>query len=306
MSALATHSPRTPPPTLPHVRSFLLARHSPLVTRHRFADFFRLHSYITHGGWGCAPKSARAGTALHDWSALRPPQSRLASAAANKVDSAPMKSHGRKPAQPEEQEKIVPIILAAGPRGSLRFPKALAPFGRDTALERAVRCCSEARGLGPPVVVLGSDAERILTAWKPPKGTIVIQNPEWREGQISSLRAGLRRVPRNAAFLIYPVDYPLLFPGLLARLWWAYTHRAPGEGIVVPAMNGRDGHPILVAPELRQEFVRAEKARDVVHREDRPERILRVRVRDSAIFRDFDSPSTYRLCLRILAGHHRA
>ena len=95
-------------------------------------------------------------------------------------------------------------------------------------------------------------------------------------------------------------------PGLLARLLWAYSYRVPGEGIVVPAMDGRDGHPILVAPELRTEFVRAKKARDVVHRQDRPQRILRVRVRDVAIFRDFDSPSTYRLCLRLLSGHHRA
>jgi len=217
-----------------------------------------------------------------------------------------MKSSGQKPRQTEEEEKIVPIILAGGPRGSLPFPKALAPFGRHTALERAVRCCSDANGFGPAVVVLGSDAEGIRSQWKPPQGTIVVNNTHWREGQISSLRAGLRCVPRNAAFLLYPVDYPLLFPGLLARLWWAYTHRAPGEKIVVPAINGRDGHPILVAPELRREFMQAQKARDVVHRKDRPQRILRVRVRDAAIFRDFDSPSTYRQCLRMLAGHYRA
>ena len=217
-----------------------------------------------------------------------------------------MKSHGRKRQQSAEEEKIVPIILAAGPRGSLPFPKALATFGRDTALERAVRCCSEARGLGPAVVVLGSDADAILAEWKPSAGTIVVRNAKWRSGQISSLRAGLRRVRLSAAFLIYPVDYPLIFPGLLARLWWAYSHRSPGEGIIVPAMDGRDGHPILVAPELRTEFVRAKKARDVVHRQDRPQRILRVGVRDVAIFLDFDSPSTYRLCLRLLSGHHRA
>jgi CTP:molybdopterin cytidylyltransferase MocA len=217
-----------------------------------------------------------------------------------------MKSPSRAATRSAEEEKIVPIILAAGPRGSLPFPKALAPFGRATALERAVRCCSEGNAFGFAVVVLGSEAGTILAKWKPQKGIIVVRNPEWEHGQISSLRAGLRCVPRNAAFLLYPVDYPLLFPGLLARLWWAYIHRSPGEAIVVPAMHGRDGHPILVAPELRREFLRAETARDVVHRKDRPQRILRVRVRDQAIFRDFDSPSTYRLCVSLLAGHYRA
>ena len=233
-------------------------------------------------------------------------QQDVVSPAGNRVDSVAMNSPPRRRQKLAEEEKITPIILAAGPRGSLPFPKALAPFGRETALERAVQCCSEAHGFGPPVVVLGSDAESILAQWKPPDGTIVVRNPDWRAGQISSLRAGLRRVARNAAFLLYPVDYPLIFPGLLARLWWAYSHRSPGEGIVVPAMNERDGHPILVAPELRQEVVRAKTARDVVHRKDRPQRILRVRVRDSAIFHDFDSPSTYRLCVRLLGGHHRA
>ena len=169
-----------------------------------------------------------------------------------------------------------------------------------------MRCCSEAHGFGPAVVVLGSDADTILQQWEPPPGIIVVNNVRWQEGQISSLRAGLRHVSRHAAFLIYPVDYPMLFPGLLARLWWAYSHRSPGQTIIVPAMGGRDGHPILVAPELRYEFVRARTARGVVHRPDRPYRLLRVAVRDAAIFRDFDSPSSYRLCLRMMAGRYRA
>jgi CTP:molybdopterin cytidylyltransferase MocA len=217
-----------------------------------------------------------------------------------------MKPRIRKRPEATEEEKITPIILAAGPRGSLRFPKALAPFGTCTALDRAVRCCSEAHGFGPAVVVLGSDADAVLTEWKAPRDIVVVRNDRWREGQISSLRAGLRHVSRNAAFLIYPVDYPLFFSGLLARLWWAYSHRSPGERIVVPEMDGRDGHPILVAPELRYEFLRARTARDVVHRKDRPHRVLRVPVRDIAIFRDFDSPSSYRLCVRLLSNRYRA
>jgi len=224
----------------------------------------------------------------------------------NRVDSVAMKSTARTPPKPDDEETIVPIILAAGPRGSLPFPKALAPFGKLTALERAVRCCIGAQGFEPPVVVLGSESNVILAQWKPPDGVIVVRNPAWQHGQISSLRAGLRQVPASAAFLLYPVDYPLIFSGLLARLWWAYWHRSPEEQIVVPAVKERDGHPILVAPELRHEFLRAKAARDVVHRKARECRLVRVVVRDSAIFRDFDSPSTYRLCVRLLGGHYRS
>jgi len=217
-----------------------------------------------------------------------------------------MTRRARTPRNSHADEQFVPIVLAAGPRGNLPFPKALAPFADEAAIERAVRVCLTAPGFAPPVVVLGSEADAILSQWEPPKRTVVIRNPAWRAGQISSLRAGLRRVPRRAPFLIYPVDYPLISTGLLARLRWAYLHRFPGEAIVAPALGGRDGHPILVAPQLRPEFLRARKARDVVHRPDRLERILRVRVRDAAIFRDFDSPATYRLCVRLLGGRSRA
>jgi len=222
------------------------------------------------------------------------------------VDSLAMKRPSRKRRRRTEDENIAAIILAAGPRRTLPFPKALAPFGRLTALERALNTCAEAPGFAPPVVVLGSDADEILANWKPAPGTIVVQNPDWREGQLSSLLAGLRRVPRHAAFLIYPVDYPLLFPGLLARLRWAYTHRYPHQRIVVPTIGSRDGHPVLVAPEMRREFARARTAREVVHRPDKQDRVLRVPVRERAIFRDFDSPATYRLCVRLLRDHQRA
>jgi len=217
-----------------------------------------------------------------------------------------MKRRTRKRRQGTEDKNIAAIILAAGPRRTLPFPKALAPFGTLTALERALKTCAGAPGFAPIVVVLGSDAEEILAKWKSARRVIVVQNPDWREGQLSSLLAGLRRVSRHAAFLIYPVDYPLLFPGLLARLRWAYMHRQAGEQIVVPSLGSRDGHPVLVAPEMRREFARARTAREVVHRPDKQDRVLRVRVRERAIFRDFDSPATYRLCVRLSRGHQRA
>jgi len=68
-------------------------------------------------------------------------------------------------------EKIIPIILAAGSSQALPFPKALAPFGRKTALQIAVENCSF---LGRSLVVLGSDTERILPGV--PKSAQVVLN----------------------------------------------------------------------------------------------------------------------------------
>src|SRR5260370_16393960 len=102
-------------------------------------------------------------------------------------------------------EKIIPIILAAGSSQALPFPKALAPFGRKTALEIAVENCSF---LGRSLVVLGSDVKRILPRMR--KSSEVVINRRWREGQLSSLQAALNSIGSDAAFLFYPVDHVLI------------------------------------------------------------------------------------------------
>src|SRR5947209_17340046 len=103
-----------------------------------------------------------------------------------------------------KREKIIPIILAAGGSPNLPFPKALAPFERETALTIAVANCSF---LGRSFVVLGSNANRTQQAV--PKEAEALINPNWRQGQLSSLLAALRKI-NDAAFLIYPVDHALL------------------------------------------------------------------------------------------------
>jgi molybdenum cofactor cytidylyltransferase len=216
---------------------------------------------------------------------------------------------------------IVPIILAAGPRHGLPFPKALAPFDKQTALERALDNCLATPGSAAPIIVLGCHARRVISALRRgrrasragPLPATVVSNAHWRSGQLSSLLAGLRRLPAQAeGFLLYPVDYPLLTPRLLARLARAFSRRAGWQQIVVPAIGRRTGHPILVARELAAEFRACARhggtARDVIYRATRPDRVLRVPVRDVSIFRDFDSLASYRRCLRLsrLREHRRA
>src|SRR5712671_2393271 len=129
-------------------------------------------------------------------------------------------------------EKIIPIILAAGSSRDLPFPKALAPFHHQPALEIAVNNCFF---LGTSFVVLGSDANGILPAV--PKGAKVIINQGWRQGQISSLLAALRKI-KNAAFLIYPVDHVLLTRKTLMQLVRAFQSRLASQEIVMPRYKG--------------------------------------------------------------------
>ncbi|MHB8411968.1 MAG: nucleotidyltransferase family protein [Candidatus Acidiferrales bacterium] len=194
------------------------------------------------------------------------------------------------------ESKIFPILLAAGKSPRLPFPKALAEFSGSTAVEIAVRNC---HGLERPIVVLGYRAGRLRRGIPRPARSTV--NRKWRTGQLSSLLAGLRKVPKDGAFLIYPVDLVFLTPGTIRRLVAAFRRRTARQAIVMPVYRGRDGHPVILAPDLRRELRSAKTARDVVNRD--PGRIKRVRVKTFAIWKDFDTLATYARLRREFARH---
>jgi CTP:molybdopterin cytidylyltransferase MocA len=197
------------------------------------------------------------------------------------------------------REEVVPIILAAGSSKHLALPKPLAKFGGKTALQLAVANCE---GLGGAIVVLGSDARKIRPAV--PHGVRVILNTRWRQGQMSSLRCALRQVRRGSAFMIYPVDHALLHKRTVQALVRAFHSRDVSKEIVMPRHNGRLGHPIIVAPTLRGEFLYAQTARQIVYSD--PRRNLVIRVRTATIYDDFDTPQSYRRCLRKFLSARRS
>lgn len=189
------------------------------------------------------------------------------------------------------REKIVPIILAAGRSDGLLFPKPLAKFGGKTALAIAVENCA---GLERPLVVLGCDA--LLVRPVVPRAAKVVMNRGWRRGQLGSLRRALKQIPRDAAFLIYPVDHPLLKRKMIQQLVRGFRTRDKSQEIAVAQRGTTYGHPAIISAKLRGEFFKAKTARDIIYRE--PARVRTVELHTRAIFVDFDSVESYRLCLR--------
>jgi CTP:molybdopterin cytidylyltransferase MocA len=187
-------------------------------------------------------------------------------------------------------EKIIPIILAAGSSPDLPFPKALALFGKKTALQIAAENC---RALGRPVVVLGSQANRILP--KVPKYCQAVINRNWRKGQLRSLQQALKSIPADAAFLIYPVDHPLLKPATVAQIIRAFRNRTPSQEIVMPRHGKAYGHPVVASAAVRPEFFKAQTAREVIYRV--PERLRILNVSTSSIFEDFNTQESYERCV---------
>jgi CTP:molybdopterin cytidylyltransferase MocA len=194
---------------------------------------------------------------------------------------------------------IVPIVLAAGSAGELSLPKALALFGRRTAVEIALtNCRGRSQEMGRPILVLGERAEEIQRSLPPRvlRRMDCIVNRRWREGQLTSVLAALRHIPPTAAFMLYPVDLPLLTRDIIERLVSCYRQCAARPCIVMPCFRMRYGHPVIFSADLRGEIVAASTARDVAYRD--PRRIYTVNVRTSAIWTDFSTPAEYARCLR--------
>ena len=184
-------------------------------------------------------------------------------------------------ALPMKIPDIYPILLAAGPSPRIELRSVTVTFGGKTALEIAVGNCA---GLVEPIIVLGYHADKLRKF--APRNSRIVLNRGWQAGQLSSLLAALRRVPRSAAFMLYPVDNVYLTPAIIRRLVRAFAKKKKGQEILMPRFQGRAGHPVIFSAETREELRRAPTARDVVYRD--PRRAFFLPVRTPAIWRDYE------------------
>lgn len=160
---------------------------------------------------------------------------------------------------------IAGIVLAAGRSRRMGEPKALLRLEDRTFLERAVTVLRDA-GCEHVAVVVAGDGPDGVASEAIRLGASLVVNPYPDAQQIDSLRLGLRSLPDEAhAAMVLPVDVPAVSAELARSLVEAY--RLAGSSIVVPAHDGRHGHPVLFArrvwPELMQCDL-AEGARSVI------------------------------------------
>lgn len=147
---------------------------------------------------------------------------------------------------------ITGIVLAAGTSSRLGRPKQLLDL-RDKPVLQHVVDAAVAGGLDEVVVVLGHAAGEIAAAI-PARGVVRhALNPDFAEGQSTSLRAGLQAVrPGTEAAVVLLGDQPGVRPEAIKAVVRAFRD---GLGPVVQASyEGRPGHPTLFArsvwPEL--------------------------------------------------------
>lgn len=169
-------------------------------------------------------------------------------------------------------------------------PKALLPFRGGTFL--SVLAETFRPFCDSVVAVFGFDAENAKLA--APPGVRVAVNPDYRDGMLTSLQAGIREIGLWAsgegpdAVLFTLVDHPAVKPETIASL---LKINAP---IAIPRYQGRRGHPVLMRREIAIGYLTepvTAKVRDLI---DRNAQIISyVEVDDPGICDDVDDPAVY-------------
>ncbi|HEY2018926.1 MAG TPA: nucleotidyltransferase family protein [Bryobacteraceae bacterium] len=186
---------------------------------------------------------------------------------------------------------VAGLILAAGESRRMGFPKALLEYRGETFLDKL--CGLFAARCSPVIVVLGAGAEEIRARAGRPATFVV--NPEYRNGQTSSMQCGLRALPPAASGVLFTlVDHPAVAPATIDALL-AAGDDGSGALLRLPRYQGRRGHPVWFSSRLIPEFLALPAdgaARDVVH--SHVAETLYLDVDDSGIVADIDDPEAYR------------
>ena len=142
--------------------------------------------------------------------------------------------------------RVAGVLLAAGEGSRFGQPKALVTLDGQTLAERGARLL-RAGGADPVLIVAGAAPVEVGDAQ-------TVNNPDWRTGMGSSLRAALRVLAGGdaGAAVIALADQPLVGPEAVARLIAAYR---AGAAVAVAAYEGRPRNPVLLAREHWPEVI---------------------------------------------------
>jgi len=187
---------------------------------------------------------------------------------------------------------VAAVVLAAGESTRMGADKPLLMYRGRTFLENIISALREA-GIGRVVVVLGHHAEQIQQRVDLSAVEVAV-NQDYRHGQTSTLQAGLRVLAANEpeAVVLCLVDHPAIAVDTVQKLIQRF--KSTGKPVVIPQLNGKHGHPVLVGREVFDQIAALgpEQGADTLIHQYRPQTEF-VEVTDPGILMDVDDPESY-------------
>jgi molybdenum cofactor cytidylyltransferase len=200
------------------------------------------------------------------------------------------------------QIKTAGIILAAG--ASVRFgqPKQLIKLWDKYLIEWVLDAALKSR-LRTVVLVLGHEHQAILQALGAKAdhpGLKVVINPNYRDGQSTSLKAGLTCVRQAFSSVMYLLaDQPMINSDAIDRMLDQFHNS--NKDIYVPVFEGRRGTPTIFRRSIYEEIMMIDGdigARNIIAK--KAERVLYAKIKDPKCFIDIDSQEDLKNLLDLL------
>lgn len=165
---------------------------------------------------------------------------------------------------------------------------------RGTFLSAAIESLSRVSEM--VIVVGGKNASRI-SPFVFAAGASLAENQQPERGQFSSLQIGLQEVLNHGrdAAIVTLVDRPPVHAKTIQYLCREFSAALDrGKWAVIPELQGKHGHPIVLSREMIEKFLKApvtSTARDVEH--EYVEQIEYVPVEDPAVAINVNTPEEY-------------
>jgi molybdenum cofactor cytidylyltransferase len=148
-------------------------------------------------------------------------------------------------------EPVAGILLAAGGASRYGLPKQLLSY-QGVPLVRRVAEVALASGVSPLIVVSGAYTPEIRLALQG-LDVVLVHNLDWQEGQSTSVKLGIQRLPREAGSVIFFLaDQPFVQESLVKAL--VEAHAASLAPIVAPMVDGRRSNPVLFDRRTWEDF----------------------------------------------------
>jgi CTP:molybdopterin cytidylyltransferase MocA len=123
-------------------------------------------------------------------------------------------------------------------------PKALLELGGRSWADLALTSLAVG-GCDAVLLVIGAHAAEIRAAIGISLDDHAVPNPDWAAGRTGSVQAGIRAAPGADAYVVLPVDHPLVVPEDVAAVVDAWREADPRPSVVRIEHGGRGGHPVL-------------------------------------------------------------